>query len=72
MSLFTNKTITLPDGAEVLLRSPELDDAPRLIAYLDIVRRETEFLYWGPDDDLPDVAKERDWISSRRDERGGG
>jgi RimJ/RimL family protein N-acetyltransferase len=70
MSLFTSKTITLPDGTEVLLRSPELDDAPRLIAYLDAVRRETAFLMWGPDDDLPTEEAERDWVRSRREETG--
>lgn len=55
MSLFDNKTITLPDGAFVTLRSPELDDAPALIEYLDAVRRETPFLMWGSDDELPDT-----------------
>jgi RimJ/RimL family protein N-acetyltransferase len=71
MSLFESKTVTLPDGAEVLLRSPEVDEAPRLIEYLDAVRRESGFLMWGPEDDLPDEESERKWVQSRRDEEGG-
>ncbi len=71
MSLFTPRTVTLPDGAEVLLRSPELDDAPRLIEYLDAVRRETGFLMWGPEDDMPDIQAERKWVEARLEEEGG-
>ena len=71
MSLFESKTVTLPDGAELLLRSPEVDEAPRLIEYLDAVRRESGFLMWGPEDDLPDEESERKWVQSRRDEEGG-
>jgi RimJ/RimL family protein N-acetyltransferase len=71
MSLFTSKTVALPDGAEVLLRSPELDDTPRLIEYLDAVRRETGFLMWSSEDDLPDIDAERKWVEARREEEGG-
>lgn len=71
MSLFTPKTITLRDGVQMLLRSPELDEAPQLIDYLDTVRRETGFLMWSPGDDLPDVESETKWIKARREEEGG-
>lgn len=71
MSVFELKTLNLRDGAKVFLRSPEEDDAEKLLAYLDVVRRETPFLMFGPEDDLPSVAWERNWIKERRDDRGG-
>ncbi len=70
MSVFTPKTLTLKDGAKVTLRSPEEDDAPRLIDYLDAVRRETDFILFSPDDDLPELEWERNWVRSNRDGAG--
>lgn len=64
MSLFTSKTITLPDGAEVLLRSPVEDEAQSLINYLDAVRREADGILFSPEDKLPTLEEERMWISA--------
>lgn len=70
MSIFNPKTLTLRGGAEVSLRSPTADDAPRLLRYLDAVRRQTPFIQWGPDDALPTLQQERQWVQSRRDRDG--
>ncbi len=71
MSLFPPKTVTLRDGAQVLLRSPEVEEAKQLIDYLDVVRHDTDFLMWGPDDELPSLESEREWVKARRDEAAG-
>ncbi len=62
MSVFTTKTVTLSDGTDVLLRSPEESEAQRLLEYLDAVRRESEGIMYGPDDDLPSLEEERKWV----------
>lgn len=64
MSVFTPKTVTLPDGAAVTLRSPGLDEAQPLIEYLDAVRRETNGIMFAAEDDLLSVEAERQWIES--------
>lgn len=66
MSVFEPKTLTLRDGAVVTLRSPDEDDAPRLLDYLDAVRRESTGILFSPEDELPTLKWERDWIQSRR------
>lgn len=62
MARLDEKNVALRDGAVVTLRSPEEDDAERLIAYLDRVRRETEFIMFDPADELPTLDTEREWI----------
>jgi RimJ/RimL family protein N-acetyltransferase len=71
VSVFTPKIVKLRDGAAITLRSPEHDDAARLLDYLDVVRKETQFLMWGPGDDLPDLEFEQKWIDDRRADDGG-
>lgn len=70
MSVFSPKTLTLSDGETVSLRSPEEDDAPRMIDYLDAMRRETTGVLFAPEDELPTVEWERDWVKMRREETG--
>ena len=58
---------TLRDGATLTLRSPTPDDAPALLDYLDVVRRETDFLMVGPSDEMFTVEREREWIKEQGD-----
>lgn len=70
MSVYTPKAVTLPDGAGVLLRSPEESEAQRLLDYLDAVRRETDGIMFAPEDELLSVEAERQWIDSHRSDDG--
>ena len=54
--------VGLCDGSRVSLRSPVPEDAEALLGYLDRVRRESDFLQFGPQDNLPTVEQEREWI----------
>jgi RimJ/RimL family protein N-acetyltransferase len=67
MSVFGNKTITLADGARVLLRSPEVDEAGQLLEYLDAVRRETNGILYSPEDTIPSLEEETAWVRGKRD-----
>jgi len=71
MSLFDAKTVTLGDGAEVLLRSPEEDEAPQLLEYLDAVRHETQGIMYSPEDSIPSVEEERQWVKAGNDQDNG-
>jgi len=71
VSVFTAKTITLPDGAEVLLRSPQESEAQRLLEYLDAVRRESDGIMFDPADDLPSIEEERRWVRSHMENNDG-
>lgn len=62
------RVVSLRDGQEVLLRSPEPDDAERMVDYLDQVRRETENLLFSPEDTLPSVEEERVWVGRHLDD----
>ncbi len=70
MSVIEPQTITLRDGATLSLRSPEESDAQALIDRLDRVRRESTGISFGPDDELPTLAWEQDWIRQRRRDGG--
>jgi RimJ/RimL family protein N-acetyltransferase len=65
MSQFEPKPFTLRDGTRVELGSPGVEDAERLLAYLDRVRRETTNLLWGPEDRLFTVEEEQAWVRGR-------
>ena len=67
MSLFPPKTVTLRDGAKLLLRSPEVEEARQLLNYLDTVRHETDGILYAPEDVLPTLEQERNWIRDKRD-----
>lgn len=66
MAILEPKTVNLTDGAAVTLRTPEVDEAPALIAYLDAVRRSCDTILFDPDDELPSLAFERGWIEGNR------
>jgi RimJ/RimL family protein N-acetyltransferase len=67
MGMFEAKTVTLRDGATVLLRPPVMEDAEPFLAYLDAVRREGTFIGWSPADPLPTLEEERTWVRKRID-----
>jgi RimJ/RimL family protein N-acetyltransferase len=71
VSVFAAKPITLPDGAEVLLRSPDESEAQRLLDYLDAVRRESDGIMFDPADDLPSIEEERQWVRGNLESDGG-
>jgi len=62
MSVFTPKSVSLKDGSAVLLRSPREDEAQALIDYLKAVRAETDGIMSDPDDQLPTLEEERQWV----------
>ncbi len=57
----------LADGSVVTMRLPREEDAEGMIVYLDEVRRETGFLGVCPEDPLPTLEWERDWLRGLRD-----
>lgn len=65
MSVLQPETVKLRDDRMVTLRSPTPDDAQALLTYLDAVRRESQGIMFSPDDELPTLAWERDWIEQR-------
>jgi RimJ/RimL family protein N-acetyltransferase len=71
MSVFIPKTVTLCDGAEVLLRSPDESEAQCLLEYLDAVRRESDGIMFDPADDLPSLDEERAWVRRNIESDGG-
>jgi len=71
VSVFTPKKVTLPDGVEVLLRSPEESEAQRLLEYLDAVRRESDGIMFDPADDLLSLEEERKWVRGNLESDGG-
>lgn len=71
MAVFDEKHVTLRDGSAIVLRSPTEDDAEALRGYLDTARRETEMIMFGPDDTLPTLEEERQFIRARVDDDGG-
>lgn len=70
MSLYENKTIVLPDGAEVLLRSPEVSEAAQLLEYLDAVRCESQGIMFDAADDLFSLEEERQWVRKSNESDG--
>lgn len=67
MAIFEEKAVTLRDGASVLLRPPREEDAEAMLAYLDALRRETDFILYAPQDALPTLDEERAIARSWRD-----
>ncbi|MEM6334471.1 MAG: GNAT family N-acetyltransferase [Planctomycetota bacterium] len=61
------KQITLRDGRTLTLREPVPDEADALLRYLDAVRRESDGILFSAEDELPNLAAEREWIQARRD-----
>jgi len=66
MAILTSKSINLKDGTTVTIRTPEVDEAPALLAYLDAVRRSCDTILFDPDDELPSLEFERGWIAGNR------
>lgn len=67
MSEYSPKIITTRDGQRLTLRRPEVDDAQAIIDYLDDIRNESGGIMFSPQDDLPSLEWERDWLQSNRD-----
>lgn len=67
MAIFHPITTPLRDGAVVELFSPAEEDAQALLDYLDLVRRETSFIMYGPQDTLPELDAERKWVRNHLD-----
>lgn len=61
---FSAEPLTLRDGRAVTLRPPVLDDAAAMIAYLDSVRRTAPYILVSPDDELPSLDAEHNFIRS--------
>ncbi len=56
--------ITLKDGRDALLRSPEAEDAARMLDYLRTTSGETEFLLRYPDECPYSLEQEADFLQS--------
>lgn len=54
--------VTLRDGRVVTLRSVVDGDAPRLLEYLDAVRREAPYILYCEHDTLPTLEQEQAWV----------
>ena len=71
MSIIEPKAVTLRDGEMLTLRTPQVDEAPVLLAYLDCVRRQTPCILFSPEDELPDLEQEKQFIKARRESKHG-
>ncbi len=67
MSVLEPKTVTLRDGASVRLRSPDQADAAGMLAYIDEVRRDCDGIMLSPQDDLPTLEWEKNWVRDNRE-----
>lgn len=67
---FEAKEVETKDGRTLILRSPEADDAERMIAYLKQVTGETEYLLRTPEEVTYTIEQEQDlinrWLESER------
>lgn len=67
MSTIEPRDVTLRDGRAVTLRSTDVPDAEAVLAYLDGMRHESSGVLFSPQDEMPTLAFEREWIAGRRD-----
>src|SRR5690554_5778063 len=65
--IFQEKSITLKNGKECILRSLDIEDAEQLLEYLKKVSKETDFLIRNPEEVTMTIEYERDFIKSIRD-----
>ncbi|MEM9419181.1 MAG: GNAT family N-acetyltransferase [Planctomycetota bacterium] len=64
MSAFEPMKIKLRDGRTVLIRTPTLDDAQGMRDYLDALRVEAPHIMFSPQDELPTLQQEREFLAS--------
>ena len=62
--IFKAKTVTLKDGKEVILKSPEVCDASLLLEYITGLSAETPFILRTPEDCTDTVEDEENFIKS--------
>lgn len=62
------KTITLADGRNCVLRNARLEDAEALIEYLKVTAKETPFLVKEPEEITFTIEQEKEFIRSRLDD----
>lgn len=70
MSVLEPMAVTLVDGATVTLRSPEVDEAQRVVDYIGAICHETDQLMRDPADEVPTVEFERRWLGRAREDAG--
>jgi len=70
MSRIPAKSLGGANGVSVTLRTLETDHAVEALHYLDAVRKTTIGLNLSPEDPLPTVRSERDWIAAQLDTPG--
>ena len=64
--IFDEKIIILKDGMKALLKTAEIDDAEKMIAFLKLVSGETEFLSRYPEEWTMSIEQEKGWINHFR------
>ena len=64
--IFDEKIIILKDGTKALLKTAEIDDAEKMIAFLKQVSGETEFLSRYPEEWIMSIEQEKGWINHFR------
>ena len=64
--IFEEKTMTLKDGRCAILKSPSVEDAEKMLAYIKNASGETDFLARYPEDWSITVEQEEAWINRMR------
>ena len=62
---FQSRTITLKDGRTAVLRTPRVEDAPELLAFLKQITTESSFIMREPDECTDTVEQEIAFITQR-------
>lgn len=61
---FEPRELKFRDGRTVLLRTPTVDDAQGMRDYLDALRVEAPHIMFSPEDELPTLQQERDFLAT--------
>ena len=65
--IFKEKTITLKNGKTAILKTPEINDAEKMLSYIKTACGETDFLLRYPEEwDGVSLESEEKWISGLR------
>jgi RimJ/RimL family protein N-acetyltransferase len=65
--IFESKSITLKSGQAAILKTPSVDDAPKMLSYITKACGETEFLVRYPEEwSCISVESEEKWIKNAR------
>ena len=65
--LFETKNFSLKNGTTAIFRSPEISDAPEMVAYLKATAAETPFLMNYPEEIRTTAAQEEAYLQAARD-----